>query len=802
MDKIIKLTPGEKFANRYRIVDIIGKGPVGVVYKALDLALDLPVAVKLLDPELFVGEFEQVNTIRLYRARAYKHKNILEIYEVQPGGETPFIVSALAQGLTLRQVFDFHHETGELFTVMKIRAFTNAIADALKAIHSVGVHGNLKPENIFILSTQLTIGDPYYIRKRRLKEGEEIPLYDYYRAPEQLTEPKKEFTASDIFALGLIFGELVSNNPVKPEIPLSEQTPRLTNRFDELFIKATQVDPHKRYEEIDDFMSDLEEALDYVEKEGLWERKNRVTGAFKAAPIELEEKESKKEKKGKKKLKQEKTKVEVPKEKVEETKVEPIKEKVEVQKKVEEEKTRELEVDVEEEKTVAVTGVVGEEVAQAAEEEEEDITSEIPVEKLPAKEEEEEPPQIPEEVVVEEEIPAIPVEEVEEVQEVEEVPEVQEVTEVQELNEEEVIEAPGVESVEVIEMEEEPQDVQTTIQDVQEIEKAAGAKETEPKKMAGFEKIKKEDAGKAGQKDDKKKVYIWVGVAVAVLFIVLLIALIGGGSGGNNEEKKHKENVVAVKDAVAGRDVVKDVKKNIKDAKKDVVKDKVALKDVTEDKSIKDVKVKEDAAKKEGKKKAENKVANVVPPKKKEQPQREKGYVYAEDLVCPAGMAKIVLKKKMKKDKSFKPSKMAYCIDRYEYPGKGKDPVGNVSRSRAASLCRRAGKRLCTASEWVRACGPKYSYGSEFKKDYCNVGTDAIVPSGTYSRCKSPYGVYDMIGNVEEWVANNRLYGGSASSSGIASGSAVTCRRSTKRFFPNKYSGFRCCATPKLKGGK
>ena len=166
-------------------------------------------------------------------------------------------------------------------------------------------------------------------------------------------------------------------------------------------------------------------------------------------------------------------------------------------------------------------------------------------------------------------------------------------------------------------------------------------------------------------------------------------------------------------------------------------------------------------------------------------------------------MVKIVIAKKAKEDKKFKPRKLAYCIDRYEYPGKGKVPKGNVSRGRAAAICRGLGKRLCTASEWMRACGARLPYGKQYKQDYCNVAVDIstpniLAPAGTYEKCRSPYGVYDMVGNVEEWVSNGRLYGGSARTPG----EQATCRWSTRRFLPDKYSGFRCCADPKLPQAK
>jgi len=290
----------------------------------------------------------------------------------------------------------------------------------------------------------------------------------------------------------------------------------------------------------------------------------------------------------------------------------------------------------------------------------------------------------------------------------------------------------------------------------------------------------------------------WVLGGLGVLIIVVLIILLAGGG-----EKKEEKRTAVTKDAVALSDVQRkrEVEKKAAPAlattkdvqvKKDVVSDRTA---VSKDATKKDAKTAEGIVATKGDVKGTKKEEVKEPQKPSEKkPVRESGFVYASDLVCPPGMVKIVLAKKMKKDAKFKPRKLAYCIDKYEYPGKGKTPAGRVSKVRAAALCKKAGKRLCTPSEWLRACGPKFSYGKTFQKDYCNVDSGTIVPSGSNSKCRSPYGVYDMVGNAEEWTSDGKLRGGS----GQTSADMATCRYSTKRLIPGRFTGFRCCAYPKL----
>ena len=142
--------------------------------------------------------------------------------------------------------------------------------------------------------------------------------------------------------------------------------------------------------------------------------------------------------------------------------------------------------------------------------------------------------------------------------------------------------------------------------------------------------------------------------------------------------------------------------------------------------------------------------------------------------------------------------KMAvWCIDRYEFPGKGRTPRTGVDVEKAQALCAEAGKRLCTRREWGVACGGKYPYKGEFDPDACNSAAPgptarSLKPSGSKLRCVSGWGAYDMVGNVAEWTSEGKINGGSAK--GDAAGG--TCYRSVPRESGGSDVGFRCCAEP------
>jgi formylglycine-generating enzyme len=124
------------------------------------------------------------------------------------------------------------------------------------------------------------------------------------------------------------------------------------------------------------------------------------------------------------------------------------------------------------------------------------------------------------------------------------------------------------------------------------------------------------------------------------------------------------------------------------------------------------------------------------------------------------------------------------CIDRYEWPNRpGTKPDIGMNWNQAGEQCKAAGKRLCSDTEWTLACEGQerlpYPYGYVRNTGACNVDRPYIIPddakwanlktraaeaarldqrdpSGARESCVSPYGVYDMTGNVDEWVYNEK----------------------------------------------
>jgi len=147
-----------------------------------------------------------------------------------------------------------------------------------------------------------------------------------------------------------------------------------------------------------------------------------------------------------------------------------------------------------------------------------------------------------------------------------------------------------------------------------------------------------------------------------------------------------------------------------------------------------------------------------------------------------------------------------YCIDQYEYPDRaGERPLVNVTFGAAEAACQGQGKRLCSEEEWEKACkGPdnlRFPYGQSYSAHACSGGgKSGITPAGTFTSCKSGFGVFDMSGNVAEWTAtrfqsglsDRTVKGGSYSRPDYDLRCSARQNRSPGRSAPDL--GFRCCA--------
>ncbi|MEA2509461.1 MAG: eukaryotic-like serine/threonine-protein kinase [Actinomycetota bacterium] len=254
---------GEVFSDRYSLVSRIAGGGMGDVYRAHDLLLDRPVAVKVLQPSLaadpdFVARFRA----EARAAARLTHPNVVGVYDWGSAGElTYYMVMEYVPGKDLREVLAAR---GPLHPPQAVQVMA-AVCDALEAAHSGGlVHRDVKPENILIERTgRVKVADfgiALALDADRTLPGGVISGTLRYLSPEQ-AEGEQATPASDIWAAGAVLCELLTGrqpyagSPADllrrravepPELP-SEIDPELGDRADDVVLRACAVDPADRF---------------------------------------------------------------------------------------------------------------------------------------------------------------------------------------------------------------------------------------------------------------------------------------------------------------------------------------------------------------------------------------------------------------------------------------------------------------------------------------------------------------------------------------------------------------------------
>lgn len=271
----ISFFPGDSFGQRYRIVEEIGRGGMGRVYKAEDKELEITVALKMIHPEYsssprFVQRFKKETLL----ARSISHENVIRIHDLGEIDKIKYISMNFIKGQNLKELI---HTSGTL-TIDTTISITRQICEGLKVAHQKGiVHRDLKPQNILIDNK----GKVYTTDFGVAKSTEDLETNisgaiigtPQYLSPEQAKGETANQT-SDIYSLGIIMYEMLTGKaPFKSETiagyiekhlhevprPPSEKNPLIPSYLDRIILKCLEKDRAKRYQNIEGILKDLEE---------------------------------------------------------------------------------------------------------------------------------------------------------------------------------------------------------------------------------------------------------------------------------------------------------------------------------------------------------------------------------------------------------------------------------------------------------------------------------------------------------------------------------------------------------------
>ena len=295
-----RLTKGSTIAGKYQILEELGRGGMGVVYKAEDTKLKRIVALKFLPPELtHIPDVKERFVREAQSAAALDHPNICTVYEFDDAEDTSFISMAYVDGQSLRKKI----ESGPLEIEEALRIATQ-IAEGLKEAHKKGVvHRDIKSANIMLDEKNLAkIMDFGLARKTGgtliTKDGTTMGTIAYM-SPEQARGEEVD-QRTDIWSFGVVLYEMFSDQlPFKGEHdqgvvysilnqkpkPLTEVRAEIPVSIGQVVEKALEKNPDKRYQQIDELLDDLksisagivpEEIKARLRKEKLRKRKRAI----------------------------------------------------------------------------------------------------------------------------------------------------------------------------------------------------------------------------------------------------------------------------------------------------------------------------------------------------------------------------------------------------------------------------------------------------------------------------------------------------------------------------------------------
>src|ERR1700758_2036155 len=268
------LEPGAVFAQRYEILEILGEGGMGAVYKAMDRELSRPVALKVIRPDLagnqaILDRFKQ----ELLLAREVTHKNVIRIYDLSEAEGMKFITMEYIEGEDLRTLI----REKKKFSPAAAVEIMQQVWRALEAAHSVGViHRDLKPQNVMRDKTGRILVMDFGLARNlegggMTQTGALVGTMEYMSPEQALAKDLDQ--RSDLFSAGLIFYELLTGQmPYRADSALASLIRRTQERavsvqdydktipaaLSQIVSKCLERDPALRYQNAGELLADLQ----------------------------------------------------------------------------------------------------------------------------------------------------------------------------------------------------------------------------------------------------------------------------------------------------------------------------------------------------------------------------------------------------------------------------------------------------------------------------------------------------------------------------------------------------------------
>jgi hypothetical protein len=269
-----------QYIGKYRVLGIIGRGAMGVVYKAKDPEIDRVVAIKMIKSEILSSMPNPQTALERFQAEArsagnLRHPHLVTIFEVNKLGDSPYMVMDFIEGEGLDQIIKRDKKIKLLQTIH----YMNDVAQALDYAHSRGViHRDIKPSNLLVDKADAVYICDFgvaFMAKSENRPGELVFGSPGYMSPEQILNEKLDPRA-DLFSFAVIcfeclagrrpfpgedFTTVISNILSGNKASLSDFDPSFPKVLDQVFHRALSKNREDRYPSAHDLVQALRSAL-------------------------------------------------------------------------------------------------------------------------------------------------------------------------------------------------------------------------------------------------------------------------------------------------------------------------------------------------------------------------------------------------------------------------------------------------------------------------------------------------------------------------------------------------------------